>query len=108
MTQTPDSAGGGAPYSGRTLRVYGYEMTIPDGEHPLRKIRGVITRENRAARRSGRNWTARLVVRPRATQVLVVSASADAARERNPHLEAGLTALGVDLVPMLPMPIRRL
>jgi hypothetical protein len=108
MTQTPGSAGGEAPCSGRTLRVYGYEMTIPDGEHPLPEIRGVIARENRAARRSGRNWTARLVVRPRGLQVLVVSSSPDAARERNPRLEAGLTALGVDLVPLLPMPITQL
>jgi hypothetical protein len=108
MTQRPDSGGGGPPSSGRTLRLYGYEMTIPAGEHPLRGIRGVITRENRAARRSGRDWTARLIVRPRATQVLVVSAGPDAARESNRHLEAGLTALGVDLVPLLPMPIRRL
>jgi hypothetical protein len=83
-------------------------MTMPDGEHPLREIRAVITCENRAARRSGRSWTARLILRPPAAQVLVVSASPYAAREGNRHLEAGLTALGVDLLPLLPMPIRRL
>jgi hypothetical protein len=108
MTQTPDTAGQGAPSSGTTLWVYGYEVRTRDGEHPLRQIRGVITRENRAARSSGRSWTARLILTQRAAQVLVVSASADGARERNRHFEAGLTALGIDLLPLLPMPVRRL
>jgi hypothetical protein len=108
MTQSPGTAGGKPPSSKRTLWLYGYDVGLPDGEPPLRAIRGVIMRENLSARRSGWNWAARLVPRPRAAQLLIVSDSADDVSENHRHLESALTALGVGLLPMHPLSIRRL
>jgi hypothetical protein len=107
MTHTPDVAVRGPPSAGGMLWVYGYALGLPGGEHPLREIRAVVTRENRAARRSGQRWAARLIVRPRAAQMLVVGTGPADAGASNRHLEAALTTLGVGLLPMLPMPVVR-
>jgi hypothetical protein len=108
MKQTPDVPGGMPQSPARILWVYGFEATVSVGEPPLPAIRGVLAGANRAARLGGRGWTARLVPRDGGAQILVVSASRDAAGDRNGDLAARLTSLGIDLFAFLPMAIRRL
>jgi hypothetical protein len=105
MTQTPDRFGTAPPSPGTTLWVYGYEMAVAGHGHRLPAIRGVIARENRAARRSVGKWTARLVLTHHTARVLVVSTRPDLDSGSNRRLEAELTALGVGFSVMVPMKV---
>lgn len=106
MTKKKRVVGAGKPAAGRTLWVYGYEMIPPRQEERLTAIRGLLDRENLAAKRSARTWSARLVTEQQATHVLIVSTNAELDLEINRKLEAELKALGGEFVLTVPMPVR--
>lgn len=106
MTQTPVATGAGTPDAGRTLWLYGYEITSPLHEHRAGTIRRIVARENRAAQWSAGDWTARLVLAQQSARVLIVSTRPDLRSERDRHLQAELAGLGVEFTMTVPMPVR--
>jgi hypothetical protein len=103
MTQSPDSSGADSPASSPTLWVYGFEMTL--AAQPLTKLRRVIAQENRAAKRSGRTWTARLIRMLQRVRVMIVSCSPEPEGAGNRRIAAELVTLGVDFVALVPMKV---
>ena len=106
MTEDIRDAGKGTPSAEKTLWVYGYEMIPPQHEQQMTAIRELLDLENNEAKRTARTWTARLVTRPQATHVMIVSTSPELDLEINRKLEAELRALGGEFVVTVPMPIR--
>lgn len=81
-------------------------MIPPQHEQQMTAIRKLLDQENNEAKRNARGWTARLVTRPQATHVMIVSATPELDLEINRKLEAELRALGGEFVITVPMPIR--
>lgn len=102
MKTTSDEARPAIP--ARTgLWAYAYQMEPPQTEARMALIRALVDEENGEAKRGSRKWTARLVVEPQVTHVLIVSDSPDLLHEGNRKLEAELKAAGVHFSVTVPM-----
>lgn len=85
------------------LWAYTYQMEPPQAESRMALIRALVDEENGEAKRGPLKWTARLVVEPRVTHVLVVSDSPELLHEGNRKLQAELKASGVRFSVTVPM-----
>jgi hypothetical protein len=102
MTKKRRSAAAGKPSVAKALWAYGYEMLAPHHDGRIADIRGLLDRQNAAAVRDGRRWTARLVT-TRLVHVLIVSESPELDLDINRTLETELARLGVQYLMTSPM-----
>lgn len=94
MRKTSDEGSSTSP-APAALWAYAYRMEPPQTEATMALIRALVDEENGEARHGSRKWSARLVVEPQVTHVLIVSDSPDLLHEGNRKLEAELKASGV-------------
>lgn len=102
MKKTSDEAGPTGP-APAALWAYAYRMEPPQTEARMALIRALVDEENGEAKRGARKWTARLVVEPQVTHVLIVSDTPELLQEGNRKLEAELEASGVRFSLTVPM-----
>lgn len=105
MTKTSVGDEPGGAEAG-ALWAYAYRMTPPQAEARMGLIRALLEEENGGATSRTRKWSARLVVEPQVTHVLVVSDSPELSHEGNRKLEAELKASGVDFSVTVPMLVK--
>ncbi len=107
MKKTPDAGRSEAPLppapSPAALWAYAYQIDPPQAAAGMALIRALLDEENGEARRGVRKWSARLVVEPQVTHVLIVSDSPELSHEANRRLEAELKASGVGFSVTVPM-----
>jgi hypothetical protein len=92
----------GRPSAEKALWAYGYEVVALRPAGRMAEIMGVLERQNAAAARDGRTWTARLVT-TRLVHVMIVSESPELDLAINRTLEAELAQLGVQYLVTAPM-----
>jgi len=94
-----------APFAGRPLWVYGYQMNPPQPEDRMTAIRDLLDEENNTVARQGRKWTACLVTEEKVTHILVVTSISDVNLAINRRVESELKAMGIRFELSVPMPV---
>lgn len=107
MKKTSDAGRSEAPLPPPTARpalwAYAYQMDPPQTAAGMAPIRALLDEENGEAGRGARKWSARLVVEPQVTHVLIVSDSPALSHEANRKLEAELKASRIGFSVTVPM-----
>jgi len=94
-----------AAAQGDSLWAYAYQMLPPRAARQARAIHALLEEENREAKRTDRNWTARMVLEQHVTHVLIVSDMPELDRDINRRLEEKLQEMDVRFAVTVPMPV---